>query len=68
MLSRFLSPLFDKRTDDNGGPLANRMRLVPEVVRTVRATVGPTLPVATKPNATDRLEGGFAENKARAAA
>lgn len=66
LLSQFLSPLFNKRTDGYGGPLSNRMRLVLEVVRAVRAAVGPAFPVAIKLNATDQLEGGFAKDEALA--
>lgn len=64
LLSQFLSPLFNKRTDAYGGPLSNRMRLLCEVIDAVRAAVGPGFPVALKLNATDQLEGGFAEPEA----
>ncbi len=64
LLSQFLSPLFNKRDDDHGGSIANRMRLLLEVVDEVRSAVGPGFPVAIKLNATDQLEGGFDENDA----
>ena len=64
LLSQFLSPLFNKRTDSYGGALGNRMRLLQEVITQVRSAVGPTFPVALKLNATDQLEGGFAEDEA----
>jgi 2,4-dienoyl-CoA reductase-like NADH-dependent reductase (Old Yellow Enzyme family) len=64
LLSQFLSPLFNKRTDAYGGPLNHRMRLVLEVIDAVRAAVGPAFPIAIKLNATDQLEGGFAEDEA----
>ncbi len=60
LLSQFLSPLFNKRTDAYGGALTNRMRLLFEVITAVHAAVGPAFPVALKLNATDQLEGGFA--------
>lgn len=66
LLSQFLSPLFNRRDDAYGGPLAARMRLVLEVVEAVRRAVGPAFPVAIKINATDQLEGGFAEDEALA--
>jgi len=66
LLSQFLSPLFNKRTDGYGGILANRMRLLLETVEAVRAAVGPDFPVGLKLNSTDRLEGGFAEADALA--
>ncbi|GIT91841.1 oxidoreductase [Jannaschia pagri] len=64
LLSQFLSPLFNKRGDAYGGTLTNRMRLLMDVVSAVREAVGPDLPVALKLNATDQLQGGFAETEA----
>lgn len=66
LLSQFLSPLFNRRKDRYGGHIANRMRLLLEVVDEVRSAVGPTFPVAVKLNATDQLEGGFIEDDALA--
>ncbi len=66
LLSQFLSPLFNKRTDVYGGSLANRMRLLLEVVASVRGAVGPGFPVGIKLNATDQLEGGFQQDEALA--
>ena len=63
LLSQFLSPLFNKRTDAYGGSLENRMRLVLEVVDSVRRAVGPHFPVGLKLNATDQLEGGFQQDE-----
>lgn len=63
LLNQFLSPLFNKRTDAYGGSLQNRMRLLREVIDTVRGAVGQTYPVGIKLNATDQLEGGFAEDE-----
>jgi len=59
LLSQFLSPLFNKRTDAYGGSAASRMRLLLEVVEAVRSAVDPAFVVAVKLNATDQLEGGF---------
>jgi 2,4-dienoyl-CoA reductase-like NADH-dependent reductase (Old Yellow Enzyme family) len=61
LLSQFLSPLFNKRTDAYGGSLQNRMRLMLEVISAVRKAVGSKYPVGLKLNATDQLEGGFAD-------
>ncbi len=66
LLNQFLSPLFNKRTDAYGGSLANRMRLVLEVVAAVRKAVGSRFPVGIKLNATDQLEGGFQQDEALA--
>ncbi|MGI9520147.1 MAG: NADH:flavin oxidoreductase/NADH oxidase family protein [Hyphomicrobiaceae bacterium] len=64
LLSQFLSPLFNRRTDEYGGSIGSRMRLLLEVVDEVRNAVGPGFPVAIKLNATDQLEGGFHEEEA----
>lgn len=61
LLSQFLSPLFNKRDDDYGGSVSNRMRILLEVVDAVRSAVDPSFVVGLKLNATDQLEGGFNE-------
>lgn len=64
LLNQFLSPLFNRRGDAYGGSLENRMRLLLEVIDAVRDAVGPGFPIGVKLNATDQLEGGFAEDEA----
>lgn len=64
LLNQFLSPLFNRRQDAYGGALQNRMRLLLEVINAVRDAVGPDFPIGLKLNATDQLEGGFAEDEA----
>jgi 2,4-dienoyl-CoA reductase-like NADH-dependent reductase (Old Yellow Enzyme family) len=64
LLSQFLSPLFNKRTDGYGGAIANRMRLLLEAIEATRAAVGPTFPIAVKLNSSDELQGGFSEEDA----
>lgn len=59
LLSQFLSPLFNRRTDAYGGDIANRMRLLLAVVEAVRTTVSPAFVVALKLNSSDQLEGGL---------
>lgn len=65
LLSQFLSPLFNKRTDAYGGSLPHRARLLLEVIAAVRQSVGPSYPIALKLNATDQLDGGFTEAEAQ---
>ena len=48
LLSEFLSPRSNLRTDIYGGELANRARVLLDIVRTVREAVGPGFPVAVK--------------------
>ena len=64
LLSQFLSPLFNKRSDEYGGPIANRMRLLLETIEATRAAVGLNFPIAVKLNSSDQLEGGFQEEDA----
>ena len=59
LLSQFLSPRSNLRTDDYGGDLANRARALLEVVASVRAAVGTEFPVAVKLNSADFQKGGF---------
>nr|WP_171021758.1 NADH:flavin oxidoreductase/NADH oxidase family protein [Zongyanglinia marina] len=64
LLSQFLSPLFNSRTDAYGGPIQARMRLLVETVEAVREAVPTDFVVAVKLNATDQLEGGLTEEEA----
>ncbi len=48
LLSSFMSPKTNSRTDDYGGPLENRARLLLRVIGAVRAAVGPDFPVWVK--------------------
>lgn len=59
LLSQFLSPLFNKRTDEYGGALGNRGRVIREVLQKVRSGVGNNFPVLIKMNSEDYLEGGL---------
>jgi 2,4-dienoyl-CoA reductase-like NADH-dependent reductase (Old Yellow Enzyme family) len=65
LLSQFLSPLTNRRTDEWGGTLANRARLLLEVVKAVRAVVSPHFSVAVKLNSADFQRGGFTADDAR---
>ena len=65
LISQFLSPLTNRRDDRWGGELANRARLLLEVVKAVRARVSPTFCVAVKLNSADFQRGGFSEDDAR---
>ena len=60
LVSQFLSPLANRRTDAWGGSLENRARLLVEIVKAVRAAVGPDFGVGVKLNSADFQKGGFA--------
>ncbi|CUU23639.1 NADH:flavin oxidoreductase/NADH oxidase [Duffyella gerundensis] len=59
LLHQFLSPLANKRDDNYGGSLENRMRFVLEVFSAVRAAVPASKPVGVRISATDWVEGGW---------
>jgi 2,4-dienoyl-CoA reductase-like NADH-dependent reductase (Old Yellow Enzyme family) len=59
LLSSFLSPVTNQRTDAWGGPLEHRARMLLETVRAVRQGVGTDFPVSVKLNSDDFRKGGF---------
>lgn len=65
LLSQFLSPLTNRRTDAWGGPLENRARFLLDVVKAVRARVSPGFCVAVKLNSADFQRGGFDASDAK---
>jgi len=58
LLSQFLSPLYNHRTDEYGGSLAGRARLIREVLAAVRVAVGETIPVMLRISADELVAGG----------
>lgn len=64
LLSQFLSPLSNQRSDRWGGSLENRARLLLETVKAVRAVVTPQFGVGVKLNSADFQRGGFAAEDA----
>jgi 2,4-dienoyl-CoA reductase-like NADH-dependent reductase (Old Yellow Enzyme family) len=68
LLSQFLSPFFNKRSDAYGGSLENRLRIVLEVFQGIKGQVGADFPVMIKMNAQDFLEGGLSMDEALNAA
>jgi 2,4-dienoyl-CoA reductase-like NADH-dependent reductase (Old Yellow Enzyme family) len=59
LLHEFLSPLSNRRDDEYGGSLANRMRFPLEVFEAVRAVFPGDRPVSMRVSATDWVEGGW---------
>ena len=55
LLSQFLTPYTNRRTDEYGGTLEQRTRFGREVYRAIRARVGPTFPIIIKMNGSDWL-------------
>jgi 2,4-dienoyl-CoA reductase-like NADH-dependent reductase (Old Yellow Enzyme family) len=60
LLSQFLSPRSNRRTDEFGGALANRARPLLAIIEEIRSTVGPDYPISVKLNSADFQKGGFA--------
>lgn len=61
LLSQFLSPLRNRRSDHYGGSLGNRARFALEVYSAIRKAVGSGFPVMIKSNSSDFLEGSTTE-------
>lgn len=57
-LCQFVSPFLNGRTDEYGGPLENRARIVMDIYRAIRARVGGDYAVITKMNCEDHIDGG----------
>lgn len=58
LISRFLSAVTNKRTDEYGGSLDNRMRFGLEVIRAVRQALGDDFPLGIRIAGNDFMEGG----------
>lgn len=59
LLHEFLSPISNRREDDYGGSLQNRMRMVLETAARMRAAMPDTLPLWVRISATDWVEDGW---------
>lgn len=60
LATEFLSPLFNKRTDEYGGPIENRMKFPLRILREVRKAVGPYFPIEMRVSANEWMPGGIA--------
>jgi 2,4-dienoyl-CoA reductase-like NADH-dependent reductase (Old Yellow Enzyme family) len=67
LVSQFLSPWHNQRSDGWGGSPEKRRRFMLEVYRAIRAAVGRHYPVAIKLNSADFQRGGFTEDESMAA-
>ena len=59
LIHQFLSPISNKRTDEYGGSLENRLRYPLEIFDAVRAVTPADMPLGIKVSATDWVEGGW---------
>ncbi len=65
LISQFLSPITNKRTDQWGGSIVNRARLLTDVVKEIRLAAGKDFAVAVKLNSADFQRGGFTSDDAK---
>lgn len=63
LISSFLSPITNQRTDAWGGSLENRARLLLKTLRATRHAVGPDFPIGLKLNSDDFRKGGFSNEE-----
>jgi len=59
LINQFLSPYFNKRTDNYGGSLENRVRFAQEVLDSIREAVGPGFPIEFRMSGSELFEGGY---------
>jgi len=59
LLHEFLSPIANRRVDEYGGSFTNRTRLPLAIVRAVRETLPPAIPLGMRVSATDWVDGGW---------
>jgi 2,4-dienoyl-CoA reductase-like NADH-dependent reductase (Old Yellow Enzyme family) len=63
LAGQFLSPLSNRRSDDYGGPLENRLRFLIEILEEVRAQTGPDFIVGVRYAADESRDGGFSADE-----
>jgi len=61
LLSNFISPYTNRRTDRWGGSVENRARIITEIVRRIKEEIGGNFPILVKMNATDGFKPGTAK-------
>lgn len=65
LISEFLSKYSNKRTDEYGGTLENRMRFLLEIIADVRSKVGPDYPVMVRLSTVEYVPGGLSIAESR---
>ncbi|HWQ42734.1 MAG TPA: NADH:flavin oxidoreductase [Desulfosporosinus sp.] len=68
LLNQFFSPLTNKRTDEYGGNVQNRIRLHLQIIEAIRAAVGDDFPILLRLGASDYKEGGITIDDSQIAA
>ncbi len=65
LISKFLTPYYNRRTDKYGGNLENRARLLFEIYSEIRESVGKDYPVFVKLNCDDFMDNGFSFDESK---
>jgi thioredoxin reductase len=65
LMEQFMSPYFNRRTDEYGGSLENRMRFTLEVLEGAREAAGPNFAVGLRFNCDEMLNGGYGADTAK---
>ena len=65
LISEFLSPVTNQRTDEYGGELSNRMRFALDIVAKIRELVGPDYPLFARIAGNDFVPGGHSNKEAQ---
>ena len=64
LFSEFISPFYNKRTDQYGGNIIDRTRIVTDTYNTIRKELGSDYPILVKMNVTDFLDDGLGYDEA----
>lgn len=64
LVTQFMSPFMNKRTDEFGGSLENRMRFAVELIKTMRKAVGQDFPIGIRFSADEYVPGGVTMKEA----
>jgi len=68
LLNRFLSPISNKREDEYGGSLEKRMRIILEVVESIRKETGVDFPIGVRLNIEEQMVGGHTVEESKVVA
>lgn len=58
LIDQFMSPVWNKRTDEYGGSLENRCRFATDIIKTIRRVAGPSFPILYRISMDHRFNGG----------
>jgi 2,4-dienoyl-CoA reductase-like NADH-dependent reductase (Old Yellow Enzyme family) len=68
LLSQFISPFSNKRTDEYGGDVKGRIKIHLEIIKAIREVVGEDFPILLRLGVTDNMEGGLTIEDSKIAA